>query len=102
MRKYKEIGLKLVSHSLILAVKIMRLSIFILSDINRYVCSMQEMIFDYDIEDENTLNMIETNFEKCVAIVKALHNMVEDNFNKDDLPPFYELACTKQFLGGLT
>lgn len=58
MRKYKEIGLKPVSHSLILAVEIMRLSIFTLSDIIRYICSMQEMIFDYDIEGENILNMI--------------------------------------------
>lgn len=126
----------------------MRLSIFILSDINGYVCSTQEILFDYDIEGENTLNtigrdymlpiyldivdeakkvinkniwymfelleancaelsyeevlsdifpkyIIETNFEKCVVIVKALHNMVEDNFDRDDLPSFYELALYK-------
>lgn len=36
----------------------MRLSVFILSDINGYVCSTQEILFDYDIEGENTLNTI--------------------------------------------
>ena len=30
--------------------------------------------------------IIETNFEKCVMTVKALHNMVQDNYDRDELP----------------
>lgn len=76
MRKYKEIGLKPVSHSLILAVEIMRLSIFTLSDIIRYICSMQEMIFDYDIEGENILNISgrQINIAKDNATINTIQN----------------------------
>ena len=36
--------------------------------------------------------LIETNFEKCVTTVKALHNMVQDNYDRDELPAFYQLT----------
>lgn len=36
--------------------------------------------------------IIETNFEKCVTTVKALHNMVQDNYDRDELASFYELT----------
>ena len=36
--------------------------------------------------------IIETNFEKCVMTVKALHNMVQDNYDRDELPSFFELT----------
>lgn len=35
--------------------------------------------------------IIETNFEKCVMTEKALHNMVQDNYDRDELPSFYSL-----------
>lgn len=34
--------------------------------------------------------IIETNFEKCVRTVKALHNMTRDNYERDELASFYE------------
>lgn len=33
--------------------------------------------------------IIETNFEKCVMTVKVLHNMVQDNYDRDELPSFF-------------
>lgn len=36
--------------------------------------------------------LIETNFEKCVTTVKALYNMVQDNYDRDELPAFYQLT----------
>lgn len=36
--------------------------------------------------------IVETNFEKCVTTVKALHNMVKDNYARDELPSFYEFT----------
>lgn len=38
--------------------------------------------------------IIETNFEKCVTTVKALHNMVQDNYDRDELPR--KLCINKQ------
>lgn len=46
--------------------------------------------------------IIETNFEKCVMTVKALHNMVQDNYDRDELPSFLSLHYITRFLGGLT
>ncbi len=34
--------------------------------------------------------IIDTNFEKCVRTVKALHNMTRDNYERDELASFYE------------
>lgn len=34
--------------------------------------------------------IIDTNFEKCVRTVKALHNMTTDNYDRDELASFYE------------
>lgn len=36
--------------------------------------------------------IIDTNFEKCVRTVKALHNMAIDNYDRDELTSFYELT----------
>lgn len=34
--------------------------------------------------------IIDTNFEKCVRTVKALHNMTRDNYERDEIASFYE------------
>lgn len=34
--------------------------------------------------------IIDTNLEKCVRTVKALHNMTTDNYDRDELASFYE------------
>lgn len=36
--------------------------------------------------------LIETNLEQCIKIVKNLHSMVCDDFNRKNITPFYELA----------
>lgn len=34
--------------------------------------------------------IIDTNYEKCVRTVKALHSMSIDNYERDELASFYE------------
>ena len=34
--------------------------------------------------------ILDTNFEKCVRTVKALHNMTRDNYERDEIASFYE------------
>lgn len=41
-------------------------------------------------------------FEKCVMTVNALHNMVQDNYDRDELSSFLSLRYITRFLGGLT
>ena len=64
----------------------MTCTIYILAPFELLELNCTALSYEEILSDIFPQYIIETNFGKCVMTVKALHNMVQDNYDRDELP----------------